>query len=523
MMKLFNSTRKRELAAKEKELQLEAERLELERDKLRQSEKVMQMIQMDQQAVQVEQRQFGPPEIMKGVVPAGKTAPIAMDSCSSIYNYASQGDPSFYPAFIGYPALATMSQSSDYRSVPETTSTEMTREWGRFKIVDQDVADETLTGVERARQAEQNLIDRKIRQDKITKLTDAFKAHDIRSLIQKTFEVEMTMGRAQIYIDLKHKAVDVPFVRNSRGVSVGDLVGFSLIEPMWTTPSAYNATDPTKRDFYVPQSWFVLGREIHADRLITVITRPVPDMLKPAYNFGGISMLQLMRPYVERYQRNVDSVSELINSYSLTILATDMSSILAGNQDPNILMRLMLFNQFKSNRGIMALDKESEEISQINTPLSGLDGLVLQSKEDLSGPSKTPLVKLWGISPSGLNASGEAEIDVYYDYIAAQQEAHARPVIETIHEVMQLSMFGEIDPAIQWEFNSLKQMDAAEQATIQKTKAESDQIRIDSGVISQGEARSALVADPEGEYGSLIASEVPELPDFDYDSENYQQ
>lgn len=499
---------------REQELKLKEEALELERQKLRQAQRALVMMQQ-KQAEDNAPKEFSAPWLPAGVVPQGKTAPIAQDSCASIYQYAGQADANFFPSFVGYPRLAMLAQSSDYRSVPETTATEMTRKWGYFKVDDPDTGDDpNLTDAELAKKEEQDDKLQRQRLEKISALEMEFERYKIRELVQRAIEVEMTMGRAQIYIDLGNTDDSLPFVTSPLGVGVGALKGLTLIEPMWSTPSAYNADDPTRPDFFKPERWYVMGKDVHADRLITLVMRPVPDILKPAYNFGGLSMLQLMIPYVQRYQRTADSISDLIHAFSLTILATDMSSILAGDNDPNIAMRASLFNLYKSNDGMMLLDKESEEISQINTPLSGLHELLSKSQEQMAAPSHTPLVKLLGVSPSGLNASAEGEIEVYRDYISAQNEAYIRPVIERISEIMQLSLFGEVDRGITWAFNPLKQMDDKELAEIQEIKSRTSVNLVDGGIVSQEEARQVLASDENSPYSGINVSKVPKgMPD----------
>lgn len=37
---------------------------------------------------------------------------------------------------------------------------------------------------------------------------------------------------------------------------------------------------PLEFDFYKVNNWFVQGVNIHQDRLLTLVTRPVPDLLK---------------------------------------------------------------------------------------------------------------------------------------------------------------------------------------------------------------------------------------------------
>jgi len=493
-------TRKKDRDLKERELELAERQADIEERKLRARQRMLSMLAEDQSSV-VQPVSVKAPELPEGVVPKGKTAAVAMDSCQGLYDYATTGDPSFFSTFLGYPVLAAMSQSSDYRSVPETTAAEMTREWGRFKVDGSDTGG-NVAQVEREQEERLN---------KISALTDAFKAHDIRSLIRKAIEVEMTMGRAQIYIKLKNARDELPFVMSPLGVGKDSLEGFRLIEPMWSTPSVYNAADPTAEDFYKPSKWFVLGREVHADRLMTLIMRPVPDMLKPAYNFGGLSMLQLMKPYVERYQRTADSISQIVRSFSMTILGTDMSGILAdGDGDGDLWLRVGLFNKYRDNSNTMLLDKESEEISQINTPLTALPELLTKSQEQMAAPSHTPLVKLLGITPSGLNANSDGEIRVYYDFIMAQNEAHIRPIIERISTLLQLSMFGEVDNSIVWEFNPLYQLDAKELAEVQEIKSRTTAQLIDKGVVSPEEARQALASDEDSAYSGIDVDEVPE-------------
>lgn len=527
MIKKLLSSRKRN-EIKERELALAEKQAMIEERKLKQQQRMLRMMQMDIENKAIERQgvSLAPPSLLQSVVPTGRVAAVAMDSCQSIYQYADsgQGAASFYSAFPGYPALALMSQSSDYRSVAETTSTEMVREWGRFKIDDTDIGlDSDLTDIELDKKKTKQEKEIRIRLERINALTDAFKVHDIRSLIRRTIDTELSMGRAQIYIKLKNANDELPFVLDSAGIKKGDLLGFRLIEPMWSTPSVYNANDPTDADFYRPSKWFVLGREVHSDRLMTVVMRPVPDMLKPAYNFGGMSIFQLMKPYVERYQRTADSVSELIHAFSLTILSTDMSGILAdGESDANLWLRAGIFNKYRDNSGMMLLDKESEEISQINTPLSGLADILTKSQEQMAAPSHTPLVKLLGVTPAGLNANSDGEIRVYYDWIMAQNEAHIRPLIEKISGLMQLSLFGEIDPAIVWEFNPLYQMDAKELAEIQEIKSRTAGNLVDKAIVSGQEVRQVLASDENSDYTWIDVDDVPDHGssyDIDYEQQ----
>ena len=211
-------------------------------------------------------------------------------------------------------------------------------------------------------------------------------------------------------------------------------------------------------------------------------------------------------PYVDNWLRTRQSVADLINNFSITALATSMDQILQGESGSELFARADFFTAMRSNKGLMLLDKEREELVQLNTPLSGLHELQAQSQEHMCSVSRMPAIVLTGISPSGLNASSDGEIRIFYDWISAQQEAFWRTPIETILKVVQLSLFGEIDPDIGFEFVSLHQMTPKEESDIRAQDANTAATLINSGVIDPSEERERIARDPHSGYTGLDTS-----------------
>ena len=72
-----------------------------------------------------------------------------------------------------------------------------------------------------------------------------------------------------------------------------------------------------KPDGMIHSTWYVIaGKELHVSRFLTFVGREVPDMLKPAYSFGGLSIYQMLKPYVDNWLRTRQSVSDLVQKYS---------------------------------------------------------------------------------------------------------------------------------------------------------------------------------------------------------------
>lgn len=440
---------------------------------------------------------FYVPDLPDGVIPAWfaqTSAGIALDAANSRCNDYANAYYGEMNSFVGYGTLSEMATRSEYRSPTTTLATEMTRKWVKLKTKGE--------GGE---------------SDKIAAIEDAMVKHNIQGIFRKAAEQDGFFGRAQIFIDIKGQEdkQDLPLLIAPESIKKGSLKGFKNIEAIWTSPVNYESVDPTDKWFFVPRSWFVMGKQVHSDRLLTIISHPLPDILKPAFNFGGISMTQLLMPYVERWYRTSKSISDLLHSFSISVIKTDLQATLAGGNGDDLIRRADLFNKTRDNRGLMMLDNDTEDFVQVNTPLSGLDKLQAQAQEQMAAPCHIPLIKLLGITPSGLNSSSDEEIRVFYDYVHAMQEALFTDPLETVLKVIQLDLFGEIDEDITFEFEPLYELDGEALARVRKSDADTAQVLIEGGVISPLEERERLASDPNSSYHGLDVESLPDRDDED--------
>jgi hypothetical protein len=375
----------------------------------------------------------------------------------------------------------------------ETIAEEMTRRWIKLEATgDDDKA------------------------DKLKRIEAELDRLSARDVFRRAAEYEGFFGLSKIYLDTgatdNPDELSKPLLVSKAKIGIGGLNALTLVDPSWIAPVNYNSSDALRADFMRPQSWFVMGKQVHSSRLLSFISREVPDLLKPAYNFGGLSMTQIAMPYVENWVRTRQSVSDLLHSFTVFMLSTDMSAVLAGDAPEEFFNRLALFNRVRDNRGLMALNKDTETLENISVPLSGLDALQAQAQEQLSSVSSIPMVKLLGITPSGLNASSDGEIRVFYDLIAARQERMFTKPLTKVIEIVQLSLFGEIDPEIGFRFEPLWQVSDVERAAIRKQEADTDAVYIQEGVIGPDEARARLAREEASPYPGLDLSVMPEAP-----------
>ncbi len=395
---------------------------------------------------------------------------------------------SFALYFPGYPYLAMLAQRTEYIQPTQTHAMDMTREWIEF----------TTKG-------------KSDKAKKIQEIEERFEELDIQGLFRKAMMHDGFYGGGHIFIDLKgHDDTKLPIVLDSRSIKKNSLRGFRNIEPMWVTPVMWNSSRVELPSFYVPSTWWALETEMHHTRLLQVISREVPDILKPAYNFLGISLSQLIEPYVDRWLKTVGGVNQMINNYSLIVLATNMSSVLQdGDNGADLLKRLQLARAQGNNTGAFAIDKATEDIKNVQVSLSELAALQQQALEHMAYPTHEPLVVLTGVTPSGLNASSDGEIEVYHDWNRAQQNAAIRPRLKQVLDIVQLDMYGKIDKDIGFKFKPIKQITGEVLANIKKTEAEQNVAYIDAGVVLPQEVREKIARDEDSGFDNLDVERVP--------------
>lgn len=428
-----------------------------------------------------------PPELMAGVVPEGKVPRVAMDS--GIYEYAQAfaSVPSvFFNGFPGYPYLAQLTTRAEYRAFASSLSGEITREWIK------------LTSSESDNDATKK---------KITEIENCLKQIRLQQVVKLACEHDAYYGRGQILIKIDDQNLALPLKLSNKTIRRGSKIELVNVEPIWTTPISYNSIDPSAKDFYKPTLWYMLSKEVHTSRMPTIITRPVPDILKPAFNFSGMSLSQLAEPYVNNWLRTRDAVGDIVSNFSITALKTAMSAVLQGSDDgKNLLNRADVFTTMRSNQGLMLLDKDAEDMVQLNTPLGGLHELQAQSQEHMCSVAHMPAVVLTGISPSGFGNLAEGEMEAWRDWIKSEQGNNYQSVIWYIICIVQIAMYGEIDPDIGLQFNPLKQMTPKELSEMRLADSQAGGNYIDRNVIAPEEERERLARDHNSGYQGLDVS-----------------
>ena len=400
-------------------------------------------------------------------------------------------------SFMGYGALANLSQNGLIRAGVEMRADEMTRKWGELS------------------RKGNNEDDSEEQQKKLDDISAEMEKWKVRELFRSASCLCGYMGGCLLFIDTGEDVLANPLILSEVTFVKGTFKGFRLIEPYLVTPGGYNSVNPMADDYFKPSLWYIQGIPVHASRLIYFAENKLTSLLKPAYNFFGLPLAQKVIDAVAHYTENREAAGRLLNKYALTVLKTNMEEVLQGGFDTALKERIQYFVQSRSNDGCAAIDKEMEDLVIQTTSLSGVTDIVRQSMEYVAAMFNEPVVKMWGLSPNGFS-SGEMELQNHYDNIKAQQEKMFGEPMQRVLKVIQHNLFGEADNSIIFNFLPLSEADERKIAETNKIQADTDAVLIANGVIDENEARERLIADANSGYNTLKEREddLPPLEPF---------
>lgn len=403
---------------------------------------------------------------------------VGMDSImETLSDHAVEMGQLPYTSFVGYGVLQQIAQNGMIRNCIKTVADDVTRAWITIKG-----GDDTDPA---------KLLELQTAQDRDFRLRDTFN----RAIAKVGF-----MGGAFIFIRTVPSAdmggdvdLTIPLIVSNVSAEIGQnqRPSFVVVDPVNVSPSVYNSVDPLRDDYMRPREWFVLGNRVHASRLLTLIANEPPVLLKPAYNFLGIPQAQILWDYVLHWNECRVSSQELLKKLSLMVYYTNMQDRMSDPNGVAALDNVMdVLQRYRDNNSVFVANSESDRVEVVSMSIAGASDIVRQAQEMIAAINRTPAVKLFGISPSGFNATGESDLRNYNDHIRSQQELY-RPAVQKCLEAIQLYLWGEIDPDITFDWNELDMDNESSQSQNFNVRMAALSALKDRGAISADEMRQA--------------------------------
>lgn len=226
---------------------------------------------------------------------------------------------------------------------------------------------------------------------------------------------------------------------------------------------------PEYYDVLADPSLGIQAMRIHHTRAVRFVGNKLPWRQALIENLWGASVIERLLDRLNDFNMTSASTAQLVTRAQLrTMKIQKLREVFAqgGKAEENMLKMFSHMSAMQSSMGISLIDAD-DEFEATPYTFTGLDEVLLSQAQQLSGALQIPLVRLFGQSPAGLNATGDSDWQNYASGILARQEADLRQGLHSILECAYRSATGKAIPEeFNFSFMPLLAVSASEKATI---------------------------------------------------------
>ena len=286
--------------------------------------------------------------------------------------------------------------------------------------------------------------------------------------------------------------------------------GFAVIDPHWLTYQwdQESRIDPTSPHFLEPTWIKVVNKRIHRSWCIRVVNSELPDIFKPVYLYGGLSLTQMIYERVWCADKLANEAPLLAMTKRLLIADGNLDQMIADPRHTNKFFNWI--NYFRDNFSIF-VKKPSSNVTQLDTSLAELTPLTMAQYQLVAAIAQIPVTKLLKNVPTGLQSTGDYEWDDYAQSLQTIQQKDYTPLCKMFFECYCASNYpNREDLQFDIDWNPIDVPKADEVTQMASTSAQYVAHLINTGVVTVAEARDILRKSGLTTFKDLPI-EVPEI------------
>lgn len=301
---------------------------------------------------------------------------------------------------------------------------------------------------------------------------------------------------------VKHQGYDLSQPLRLDWIMPGDFAGL-LIFDRWNgvNPSSELIEDISEPDYGYPKYYTITDPagggsvKIHHSRVIRFIGNTLPFWEEIAEMQWGASVVESVFDELKKRDNVSWNIAQLTFMANIRVLKMqDLGQLLAATDSESqaeLLRTLEAQNMLLNNMGMQVMDA-ADGLETHQYTFGGLADCYQQFIMDISGAAEIPVTKLFGRSPSGLNATGESDLQNYYDMIAEKQEAVLRPILNKVLPPFIISTIGSLPEDFDFDFDPVAEPTDKERADLAKCGTDNVVAAYNAGLISQRTALQEL-------------------------------
>jgi phage-related protein (TIGR01555 family) len=289
---------------------------------------------------------------------------------------------------------------------------------------------------------------------------------------------------------------------NVDSIGEGQFKGLLVLDRWLVQPSLNDLVTEFGPELGMPKFYEVVAdsmalrrQRIHHSRVLRMDGIDLPYWQRVSENLWGQSVIERLFDRLIAFDSTTAGAAQLVYKAHLRTLKIDSLRDIIATGGPalnGVVKQIEMMRRYQSNEGVTLLDAK-DEFETHQYAFSGLDDVLLQFAQQLSGALQIPMVRLFGQSPAGLNSTGESDMEQYRDGIAQKQERRLRAPMTKLLQVLCRSELGEAPPeGFGFDFNSLSELTETEKADIAGKVALAVGGALEDGTIDQATALKEL-------------------------------
>lgn len=293
-------------------------------------------------------------------------------------------------------------------------------------------------------------------------------------------------------------------------IEPGSYEGFAVVDPVWLTNEfdEESCEDPLSVHYYEPTWVRTNMKKIHRSWYIRVVNSEVPDILKPTYYFGGLSLCQMLYERVWCADKLANEAPLLAMTKRLLIADGNLEQMIQDPRHANLFFRAI--NYFRDNWSVF-VKKPSSNVTQLDTALSDLAPLTMTEYQLAASIAQIPVTKLLKNVPTGLQSTGDYEWDDYAQGLLGIQANEYEPLLRRHYEIYLRTTYPDrkdLDVTIIW--NPIDVPKNQEIVQMTSTAIQGATNLIANKVVTIGEVRQMLRSTNLPMFNA-ISSTIPDL------------
>lgn len=261
------------------------------------------------------------------------------------------------------------------------------------------------------------------------------------------------------------------------GINPSDELVSDITDAEYGLPVYYSITDPATGTLI----------KVHHSRCLRFIGNDLPYWEELAEMHWGASVVESVFDELKKRDNVSWNIVQLTFMANLRVLKmNDLGQLLSTTDTTSqqeLYRTVQAQNTLMNSMGLMMLDA-SDGLETHQYTFGGLAECYEQFILDIAGAAEIPVTKLFGRSPSGMNATGESDLQNYYDMIAEKQETLLRPVFNKLLPVICMSVFGMVPDDLDFEFDPVMEPTDEERSELAKTGTDIVVSAVNAGLVS---------------------------------------